>query len=66
MAEEKEKEFQYMVIVLDVKSGKIADIYGSNKSEHGERKAEEMPDGYTIGMSADTKLKSQRNGLSSN
>jgi len=51
-------KFKYMVIFLEVESGDVAGVFGSNHLKEIEGMAEHVPEGHTIPLSKDTNLQS--------
>jgi hypothetical protein len=53
-----EQKFKYMVIFLEVESGEVAGVFGSNNLKEIEVEAEGVPEDQLIPLSKDTKLQS--------
>jgi hypothetical protein len=53
-----EQKFQYMVIFLEVESGEVAGVFGSNNLKEIEGSAERVPEDHQVPLSKDTILQS--------
>ena len=53
-----ERKFQYVVIFLEVESGEVAGVFGSNNLKEIQGTAEGVPENHLIPLSKDTKLQS--------